>query len=131
MNFLLDTHVWIWSLTASLKLNLQTQQALNDLENNFYLSPITVWETILLIEKQKLPVNLPGPDWVRQSLGQFFVIEAPLTNAVAIRSRQVDLPHQDPANRFIAATAIEYNLTLMTADQNLLSSKQLATWQVI
>ena len=57
------------------------------------------------------------------------MIEAPLTHAVAIRSRQLMLPHQDPADRFIAATALEYNLTLMKADNTLLSTQQFAIWQ--
>jgi PIN domain nuclease of toxin-antitoxin system len=45
---------------------------------------------------------------------------------IAIRSRLVDLPHQDPADRFIAATAIIYGLTLVTADGQILSSKTLS-----
>ena len=57
-------------------------------------------------------------------------IEAPLTHAVAIRSRQLVLPHQDPSDRFIAATAVEYGLTLMTADHLLLNAALPATWRV-
>lgn len=57
--------------------------------------------------------------------------EAPLTHAVALRSRQINLPHQDPADRFIAATALEYGLTLMTADQHLRNADWLSTWSVV
>jgi PIN domain nuclease of toxin-antitoxin system len=31
------------------------------------------------------------------------------------------LPHRDPVDRFLAATARTYGLTLVTADENLLS----------
>ena len=34
-------------------------------------------------------------------------------------SRAVDLPHQDPADRFLAATAKVMDLTLVTADARL------------
>ena len=35
----------------------------------------------------------------------------------------IDLPHQDPADRSIAATALVYGLTLVTADEKILESK--------
>ena len=48
------------------------------------------------------------------------VAEAPLTIDVAFTSRTVDLEHQDPADRFIVATAKVHGLTLVTADRRLL-----------
>jgi PIN domain nuclease of toxin-antitoxin system len=35
----------------------------------------------------------------------------------------VRLPHQDPVDRFLAATAIVYELTLVTADERLLRAR--------
>jgi PIN domain nuclease of toxin-antitoxin system len=35
----------------------------------------------------------------------------------------MDLPHQDPANRFIVATAKILELTLVTADERLIASR--------
>ena len=49
--------------------------------------------------------------------------EAPLTREVARRSRTVNVPHQDPADRFLAATAEVYELTLVTDDANLLKGR--------
>ena len=47
------------------------------------------------------------------------IAEAPLTFDVALASRTVDVEHQDPADRFIVATAKVYGLTLVTADARL------------
>jgi PIN domain nuclease of toxin-antitoxin system len=44
-----------------------------------------------------------------------------------MQSRAIDLAHQDPADRFLAATALVYDLTLVTADARLLRSRRLAT----
>jgi PIN domain nuclease of toxin-antitoxin system len=49
--------------------------------------------------------------------------EAVLNQEVAIQIRSVDLPHQDPVDRFLAATAIVYGLTLVTADTRLIDTK--------
>lgn len=45
--------------------------------------------------------------------------EAPLTHEIAVLSTQLPL-HQDPADRFLAATAQVLDLVLATADQRLL-----------
>lgn len=58
--------------------------------------------------------------WVRNVLQTVPFHEAPLTHEVAIQSRSVDLPHQDPVDRFLVATALVYGLTLVTADERLL-----------
>ncbi len=46
--------------------------------------------------------------------------EIPVTFDVAFGSRSIRLGHADPADRFIAATAMVHGLTLVTADESLL-----------
>jgi PIN domain nuclease of toxin-antitoxin system len=46
--------------------------------------------------------------------------QAVLNHAVAMQSRQLELFHQDPADRFIIASAQVYELTLITSDKRLL-----------
>ncbi|WP_293069617.1 hypothetical protein [Okeania sp. SIO2B3] len=50
-----------------------------------------------------------------------------MNHAIAIFSRQVVLPHKDPADRFIVATAIYYGLTLATVDTNIIASSAVQT----
>jgi PIN domain nuclease of toxin-antitoxin system len=52
--------------------------------------------------------------------------EAALTHEVAVQSVAVDLPDADPADRFIAATALVYDLTLVTGDDRLLGCRQIS-----
>ena len=52
---------------------------------------------------------------------------APLNHEVALQSRAIDLEHQDPADRFLVATALVYDLTLVTADERLLRSRRIAS----
>ena len=53
------------------------------------------------------------------------IAEAPLSIDVALASRTVDAGHQDPADRFIVATAKVYDLTLVTADARLLRCRDI------
>ncbi len=73
-------------------------------------------------------VLLPDPIiWITSVLQALEINEAPLTHEIAILSREIACPHQDPSDRFIAATAIHYNLQLATVDQNLVSTTSLST----
>ena len=130
MRFLLDTHVWLWSIIAPQNMTPATLAVIGDSQHSLYLSPISVWEAMLLIERGRIEVDAPPADWLRNALSITPVTEAALTNAIALRSRLIELPHQDPTDRFIAATALEYDLILMTADGYLLDQKDLTVWKV-
>ena len=122
MRILFDTHIWIWYLSGSAKLPKRYRVSLNRDDNQIWLSPISVWETLILAEKGKLRLKPEPILWIQQSLKHWPVKEAPLNIQVSIKSRQIDLTHQDPADRFISATALIYNLTLMTMDERLKSA---------
>jgi PIN domain nuclease of toxin-antitoxin system len=79
---------------------------------------------LILIEKKRIQVHTTPVLWVEMALRNSRIQEIALTHAIAVRSRQLLLPHQDPADRFIAATAVEHSLTLITADNLLLNSSQ-------
>jgi PIN domain nuclease of toxin-antitoxin system len=46
--------------------------------------------------------------------------EAPLTHEIVLIAQQLPLPQRYPADRFVAATAQILDLTLVTADDDLL-----------
>lgn len=127
MKLLLDTHIWIWSLLEPERLSRRVARRLEDSANELWLSPISVWETLLLAERGRIQLEVSPTRWVELALHDFPIRDATLTRQVATVSRVVDLPHQDPADRFIAASAIVYELTLVTADERLLRSKKYRT----
>jgi PIN domain nuclease of toxin-antitoxin system len=118
MKILLDTHIWLWYLLGDAKLSPQLQVTMSDRKNDLWLSPISIWETIVLAEKGRINLQPTAEQWINQALNTLYVQEASLTHAIAVLSRQIQLPHQDPADRFIAATAAHYNLTLATVDHH-------------
>ena len=123
MRFLLDSHIILWSAAEPEKLSQHIIAELKDDSNELWFSPISVWEIFLLAEKGRISL---GPD-IEKSAREIFrkipLNEAPLNKEVVIQSRFVLLPHQDPADRFIAATAIVYDFTLVTADSRIITAK--------
>ena len=126
MRLLLDTHIWLWALLEPERLTAEVRAALASPENELWLSPISVWEALLLAERGRLSVPAPAGDWIRQMVSAMPRREAPVTHEVAILSRELKLVHQDPADRFLAATARVFDLTLVTADERLLGAPDIS-----
>ncbi len=121
MNLLLDTHIWLWSLIEPERLTQPVANALTANENRRWLSPISVWEAHLLIERGRVRVDRAPAEWIREALVEAPIEEAPLTTEVALASRALVSKHRDPADRFLVATAQIFDLTLVTADRQLYS----------
>ena len=92
-----------------------------------YLSPISVWEFLMLCEKGRLELDEPPLEWLTTVLREQPVREATLDFEVAIFSRKLTFAHDDPVDRFIAATAMARHMTLVTADRLLLNHPDLRT----
>jgi len=118
---LLDTHVAIWFTAAEDALGKQSEilarQALA--EDRLAISAISFWEIAMLTAKGRLEGD-ESPLEQRTRILSGGIIELPVTGVIAVISVELkDLPG-DPADRFIAATAVVHNATLMTADKRLL-----------
>ncbi len=122
MKLLLDTHIWLWSLLEPARLGERVVRELEEPSNELWLSPITTWEALLLVEKGRIVLNVEPVAWIRTAFRTLPFREAPLTHEVAIQSRRMGLPHRDPADALLAATAAVFELTLVTADERLLDS---------
>ena len=81
---------------------------------------------MILVERGRLTVKRPVAEWVEEMVQALPRREAPLTHEIAVASRQLKLSHQDPADRFLAATAKVMELTLVTADDRLLRTREYA-----
>ena len=121
MRLLLDTHIWLWSLLEPHKLSSEVSQIIAAPENDCYLSPVSVWETILLLEKKRFSIPCDFREWFEQARREFSLREIPLDWQIVHELRFMMLGYKDPADRFLAATARAYDLTLVTADLRLLN----------
>ena len=124
MKLLLDTHVILWSAAEPERFPQNIAVELENESNELWFSPISVWEILLLAEKQRVILETEHKMSIRKILQNLPLREAVINQEVAIQSRYVDLPHQDPADRFLAATAMVYDLTLVTADSRLIDAKE-------
>ena len=123
MKLLLDTHIWLWSLLEPARLGRRVRSALMRAGSELWLSPISVWELLVLAERGRIKLDSDPRKWIAEALIHTPAQEAVLTFEVAIRSREIMSTHPDPADRFLVATASVYDLTLVTADEPLIKAK--------
>jgi len=122
-DYLLDTHVWLWSLLEPERLRKKTRALLSAPGSTLWRSPVSIWETTVLVEDRKLELDADPRRWIQDAIAASGIGEAPLNHEVALQSRELKLKHDDAADRFIAATASVYQFILVTADERLLRGK--------
>jgi PIN domain nuclease of toxin-antitoxin system len=119
LKLLLDTHIWVWSALEPERLSARVARQLTNPENEVWLSAVSVWELRLLHDKGRVKLVPDAVSWINDNLRRLNIREAPLTFEVALAISSLKLPHNDPADGFIAATARVFGLTLVTADEQL------------
>ncbi len=119
---LLDTHILIWLDQGNTGLGQRARKQIDAAfrQDTLAVSAITFWEASVLHRKGRM--RLPEVQTWRSSLLAMGLIEIPLEGKTGIASSDLTEFHPDPADRFIVATAIQLNATLVSADQRILAS---------
>jgi PIN domain nuclease of toxin-antitoxin system len=124
LRLLLDTHIWLWTVSDPKRLGRRVLHQLKDEANELWLSPISTYEALTLHYKGRYEIDGNLAEWLARATAG--TREAPLTHEIALLARQLPL-HQDPADRILAATAEVLDLTLVTADERLLGLETIRT----
>ena len=137
-SLLLDTHIWFWLVTGHERL-AQNAVLLKAIElaadrGRLWLSAISVWEIAMLEVKGRLQLGRRCESWMAEALEKSRIRLAPLDPTVSILSTRLEgFFYADPADRMIAATAIDNGWRLVTADQRLgeyMAEKKMGVWGV-
>ena len=117
----LDTHVLVWAANDERRLGRKARALIDQLWaiGKVAVPAIAFWEIGLLQARRRLQLPSPVRAW-REAVLAAGVIELPLDGTVAVRALDLAGLHDDPADRFIVATALVHAATLMTADERLL-----------
>lgn len=117
----LDTHVLVWADRDDRKLGRKARALIEQMWTigKIAVPAIAFWEVGLLQARRRLDLPVSVREW-RDAVLAAGAIELPLDGAVAVRSLELSDLHDDPADRFIVATALVHGAALMTADERLL-----------
>jgi PIN domain nuclease of toxin-antitoxin system len=119
MRVLLDTATWINAVKEPETLSARALTILQDEENDFFLSDISLFEASMLSRTGRIDLGMPFGEWLERALSGRLAI-LPISSRVAAAERGLpETFHGDPADRLIAGTAIANDLTLLTPDHRI------------
>lgn len=115
MSLLLDTHVFLWWCADNPSLSVGACQAINEGEQDVFVSAATVWEITIKqsLGKLKAPANLT------EVLVTNDFLALPISIEHAVSAGELPAHHRDPFDRMLIAQARLEGLTLVTRDANI------------
>jgi PIN domain nuclease of toxin-antitoxin system len=128
----LDTHAWVSWVIGSPDLTSAEHRALDGLgpEERPLLSAISLWEVAMLVDLQRLALDLPLGAWLSSAAHPRTVRLIPLTPAIAAGVAALPATfHRDPADRLIVATCRELEAPLLTHDRLIMRSRLVTRWR--
>jgi PIN domain nuclease of toxin-antitoxin system len=114
---LCDTHILIWHILDDSRLTKALRARMETEPEAFAVSAVSSWELALLIEKGRREATpLLSP---RTFIDDTEFVQLPFTSEIAILSPTLPFPHEDLADRFLAAAAFHHGIPLATKDKGL------------
>lgn len=126
MQTLCDTHILLFWADRRERLSRAAHEALEAgcAQGTLACCGISFWEIALLFRKNRLvlPLSYPPVAYMEDLVQALGLTVLPLTPAIAGLAESGIVLHADPADRLIAATALYYQIPLITADEKLHST---------
>jgi PIN domain nuclease of toxin-antitoxin system len=115
---LLDTHVFLWWVSAGSRVRPEWVDAIVLPENVVFVSAVAAWE----IETKKRVRKLDFDGEVGGVAAEFGFEHLSVTMSHVTMAGALDWEHRDPFDRMLVAQAITNDMTLITADDAMRSA---------
>ena len=116
---LLDTCTLLWLAGDPSRLSVAARNLIADNAGAVFVSPISAWEIAIKSGAGKLSLPKPAATWYAEVLQHHGLQEIPISGSIATASATLPRLHNDPADRFLIATALEKGLSLITPDHHI------------
>ncbi|HVV53938.1 MAG TPA: type II toxin-antitoxin system VapC family toxin [Mucilaginibacter sp.] len=122
MNYLLDTHTFLWAITDESKLSALARQTIENTGNEIMVSAVSFWEISLKYSLGKLDISGFMPDDLPGLVAASGFVLIPLLPSEASSYHQLPAmgDHKDPFDKMLIRQALKQELTLISKDRNML-----------
>jgi PIN domain nuclease of toxin-antitoxin system len=90
--------------------------AIQDPANAVFLSVASVWEAVIKYGLGKLPLPSPPEHYLPRQREAHAVASLPIEEEALVHLAQLPMLHRDPFDRILVAQALQYDMTMLTAD---------------
>jgi PIN domain nuclease of toxin-antitoxin system len=121
VRYLLDTHAFVWAAHNPDKLGVKARRIIERAApGELGISAATVIELGRLIDEDEVKVEGPLSAAFAEAFAS--IVQIPVRLDAAIAAPKLALPHADPSDRIIVATALKLGVPLITKDGNIADS---------
>jgi PIN domain nuclease of toxin-antitoxin system len=117
VNLLLDTHIFLWSITSR-RLSPTADAAFLDGDNMLYLSAASFWEICIKLSIGKLTLPDKWQDTADLAMDINAIRWLPIKQRHCLELLSLPHHHRDPFDRLLIAQARAEGLSVLTADSN-------------
>jgi PIN domain nuclease of toxin-antitoxin system len=107
MRLLLDTHVFLWYISADPQLPGAFRDAIRDPANEVYLSVVSVWEAVIKYALGKLPVPGAPAEYLPRQREAHRIATLPVEEGALAHLASLPPLHRDPFDRLLIAQALQ------------------------
>ncbi len=115
----MDTHVFLWYITADPKLPATFKAAIQDLSNEVFLSAASVWEAVIKHHSGKLSLPAAPAGYLPQLRVAHGIFPLPVDEGAMPHLATLSRLHHDPFDRLLVAQAMQHGMTIATVDTEL------------
>ena len=115
MQYLIDTHVFLWFVSNSKELSQTAKSLIEDETNEIFISIASLWEISIKTALGKLIINGKYAS-VIDDLTDNSIEILPINFAHAVQQNNLPFHHKDPFDRIIISQAIVENMNFISAD---------------
>ena len=119
MRFLLDTHAFLWWATDAKRLPSPARNAINDPQNEAYLSAVVGWEVQIKRGLGRIVFSTPWSEIVDHEVTRNGFLHLPITIAHTEPVGELPAIHRDPFDRLLIAQSFVEKMTLVTGDEKI------------
>ena len=116
MRLLLDTHVFLWYISADPQLSVAFRDAIRDPANEVYLRVASVWEAVIKHALGKLPLPEAPAEYLPRQRQAHRIATVPVEEAALMHLASLPPLHRDPFDRILIAQALQHGLQLVTVN---------------
>ena len=116
MKLLLDTHIFLWFISGDQRLPTYLQNSIRDLNNDVYLSCVSVWEVTVKYQLGKLPLPESPEIYIPKQRQKHLINTLTLDEESVAQLLNLPLLHRDPFDRILICQALQHILTIVTVD---------------
>lgn len=128
MEYLLDTHTFIWWALEPEKLPEQVLAEIESSQNRIVFSVASIWEMQIKIQLQKLSLPLPLSELVERQHSENAIELIHIVPAHVYALEQLPLHHRDPFDRVLIAQALVNQYTIITKDSQFANYPMTLFW---